>query len=155
MNKHIKINILWLLCFYGAAQCSLQKKGPLTIRDLVFMARQNMPYNTICSHIQQIGGYAPESLTHKDKFGKIALHYAAENNNIALIDLFLTKLPLLVNVPDRNGNTALHYAAQNINYDLIVLLISFGADTNAVNINKESPLHMLFSKFSGNTILKQ
>lgn len=43
---------------------------------------------------------------------------------------------------DRNGNQPIHIAAQNGHYDIIGLLLTKGADVNAVNGKGNTPLHM-------------
>ncbi len=43
---------------------------------------------------------------------------------------------------DKYGNTALHYAAYKNKTEIVKLLLSKGANVNAVSINKETPLHL-------------
>merc|ERR1712018_988917 len=50
----------------------------------------------------------------------------------------------IVNARDNvTGNTALHLAVQTQNYDLMVLLVNNGADVNAQNKKRQSPLHFV------------
>jgi ankyrin repeat protein len=71
----------------------------------------------------------------KDFHGKQPLHYAAENGNVELVDLLLSKghskiIAMLlrtgadVSAQDNSGKTALHYAAQKGNLEVVELLLS-------------------------------
>lgn len=52
----------------------------------------------------------------------------------------------LANIRDGgNGNTCLHIASQNGHFDMVKLLLSRGADVDAVNNGGQTALHMAVS----------
>jgi len=110
-----------------------------------------------------------------DEVGDTPLHYAIQLNNKEIFKLLVqngadlniknaqnkTALDLLkdarwdedpevqsllVNVKDTEGRTALHYAAFNGNVDIVKSLLARGADVNARDNNKTTPLHSARSK---------
>ncbi|CAI5743324.1 unnamed protein product [Hyaloperonospora brassicae] len=76
------------------------------------------------------------------------LHLAVRSGNIEIVSLFFRPevLPHLdLNFRDREGNTALHLATQlEIKFAsrVLELLLCFGADANAANFLKQTPLHL-------------
>ena len=79
---------------------------------------------------------------------RAALHLAVRSGNIEIASLFFRPevLPHLdLNFRDREGNTALHLATQlEIKFAsrVLELLLCFGADANAANLLKQTPLHL-------------
>uniref|UniRef100_M4BZC1 Myosin motor domain-containing protein n=1 Tax=Hyaloperonospora arabidopsidis (strain Emoy2) TaxID=559515 RepID=M4BZC1_HYAAE len=80
--------------------------------------------------------------------GFAPLHLAVRGGNIEIASLFFRPevLPNLdLNFRDREGNTALHLATQlEIKFAsrVLELLLCFGADANAANFLKQTPLHL-------------
>ncbi|OXB64557.1 hypothetical protein ASZ78_016009 [Callipepla squamata] len=78
----------------------------------------------------------------KDMDGCTPMHYAAVRGNIETVKILLTA-GKKKNIDDRNiwRKTALHIAAEHGHGDLIHLLLSAGAAINALDNNKDTPLH--------------
>eukprot|EP00644_Phytophthora_capsici_P014260 jgi/Phyca11/503269/fgenesh2_kg.PHYCAscaffold_3_\ len=80
--------------------------------------------------------------------GYSPLHLAVRSGNFEMVSLFFRPevLPHLdLNFSDREGNTALHLATQlqvKFASRVLELLLCFGADANAVNFLKQTPLHL-------------
>ncbi|TDH73611.1 hypothetical protein CCR75_004736 [Bremia lactucae] len=76
------------------------------------------------------------------------LHLAIRSGNFEMVSLFFRPevLPRLdLSFSDRDGNTALHLATQlevKFASRVLELLLCFGADSNAVNFLKQTPLHL-------------
>jgi myosin-5 len=76
------------------------------------------------------------------------LHLAVRGGNLEMVSLFFRPevLPHLdLNFSDREGNTALHLATQlevKFASRVLELLLCFGADANAANFLKQTPLHL-------------
>ncbi|UIZ21226.1 hypothetical protein KXD40_000301 [Peronospora effusa] len=76
------------------------------------------------------------------------LHLAVRSGNFEIASVFFRPevLPHLdLNFSDREGNSALHLATQlevKFASRVIELLLCFGADANAVNLLKQTPLHL-------------
>lgn len=78
----------------------------------------------------------------KDKKGFTPLHRASCNNNLAIIDVLLSKGKVNVNATDRDGWTSLHHALAEGNVEIAVKLARAGADVNARNSDGETPLQV-------------
>ncbi|KAK1935201.1 Myosin-J heavy chain [Phytophthora citrophthora] len=80
--------------------------------------------------------------------GYSPLHLAVRSGNFEMVSLFFRPevLPHLdLNFSDREGSTALHLATQlqvKFASRVLELLLCFGADANAVNFLKQTPLHL-------------
>src|SRR4051794_609860 len=46
-----------------------------------------------------------------------------------------------MNAPDQRGNTPMHYAADNRELEIVKLLVENGAELNALDATKWTPLH--------------
>jgi ankyrin repeat protein len=77
----------------------------------------------------------------KDPLRKSALHIAAENGNLGIVNAIIKDNPN-INITDFYGNTPLHTASIQNHPDVVIALINAGADVNAVNNRNETPLHM-------------
>jgi ankyrin repeat protein len=80
-----------------------------------------------------------------DEHGNAALHYAAGNRNILMVDLLL-KNGAAINIEDVNGNRPLHRAVESGGVDVAEYLLRKGADINAVNKMGNTALHEVASK---------
>lgn len=87
-------------------------------------------------------------LNFQDKNKKTLLHYAIDNNNIALAFNLLDKRAIHINLQDNNGNTPLLLIMKKLNrlinndefYFLGSRLLELKADVTIENNNKESPI---------------
>lgn len=90
--------------------------------------------------------------------GLSALHYAAERNQVDIIDLliaFRKYSPLAINQQDRYGFSALHTACYYGHPDCVRKLIEYGIDMNLVDNYGKTCLHIAstFGKISVLTVL--
>lgn len=86
---------------------------------------------------------AGASLGHIDKAGNSPLHTNIQSHDQDLFECMLHRLPHLATKKNRKGVTALHSAADEGLPELITLLLDKGADVNAKNYYKSTPLHRL------------
>ena len=54
--------------------------------------------------------FQPEIITDKDRTGKTALHYCADNQGVSCINQIISSDPSLINERDDEGYTPLHLA---------------------------------------------
>ncbi len=66
---------------------------------------------------------------------------AVKNGDLAKVKTLIEKDSSLLNIKDAAGNTPLHHAAIMGSVELAELLLSKGADINAVNAQQNTPLH--------------
>jgi len=76
----------------------------------------------------------------KTSSGTTALHYAAFNGNVEIINL-LIKNGADVKAKAKDGVTPLHYAASKNSKDAVKILIEKGADINAKDAKGKTPLN--------------
>lgn len=76
------------------------------------------------------------------------IHEAAKTGDLDHLKKILSENPSLVNSPDKDKMTPLHHAIDAGNLKAASLLISHGADVNAVNFKTETPLHI--AAYEGN-----
>ena len=78
-----------------------------------------------------------------DKFGRIALHYAASNGHSELTQILVCANPELTGLTDSNGQTALHFAVTSGYADCAIILIKFGSASILAKDNEgRSPLSL-------------
>jgi ankyrin repeat protein len=121
----------------GDCPCKL-----VTSSSSIWTAAETNDFDTITSRISQ-----NSSLVSKfDAYGYTALHYAAQQNHVRIVEYLLVKgCP-----PDANncGATPLHRAAYSGSFVSCQLLLKAGADVNAVDSSYRdlgSPLHKAYS----------
>ena len=73
------------------------------------------------------------------------MHKAAMDDNTYIITYLRDKCGFDIKEVDFEGNTPLHYACFNLAEFAAIWLIGFGSDVNALNKNKDTPMHMLIS----------
>ncbi|KAG0422302.1 hypothetical protein HPB47_001865, partial [Ixodes persulcatus] len=84
----------------------------------------------------------PPSLTAaRDKSGKTALHYCAENLTVGCAELLLMVEPGLASVQDEEGYTTLHFAVISGNRTMVRFLVDRGADVSVLDNEKHSCVH--------------
>jgi ankyrin repeat protein len=80
-------------------------------------------------------------LNELDEEGNALLHYAVDNEQVALVKLFL-EYGADVNILGNERNTPLHFASINGHLDIMKLLIEEGALVNEMNDQRRTPLHL-------------
>lgn len=79
----------------------------------------------------------------RNKNGASLMHKAALDDNTYVITYLRDKAGFSVHDTDFQGNTPLHLAAARANSNAIDWLLGFGADVNAQNKKKDTPLIIL------------
>ena len=88
-------------------------------------------------------------VSEKDKSGKSAVHFCAENQNLNCIEQIIAADPGLLNEVDEEGYAPLHLAVISGNSLIVKFLISKGADVNALDNEKHSTVHWATGKSFG------
>ncbi|GFS30210.1 inversin-A [Nephila pilipes] len=83
----------------------------------------------------------PGAALQRDRTGKTALHYCAENVDVDCASRVLAAAPSLLNVADDEGYTPLHLAVISGNQSMVKYLLTKGADSRAVDSEKHSCVH--------------
>lgn len=83
-----------------------------------------------------------------DRLGRDDLFYYIVDGQVDKAIDMISKIDN-VDFKDANGYTYLHIAVQNESLDIIKLLISKGADINAIDIFGKTPLMIAISAFCG------
>ena len=77
-----------------------------------------------------------------DEHGQTPLHIAASGVNDIELCKVLLKYDARIAAADENGNQPLHLACKQHNTETVKLMLSHGADPNAVNKPRQTPLHI-------------
>lgn len=88
----------------------------------------------------------PKAVRDRDRTLKTPLHYCAENANTGCAEAILRVAPELLDAKDEDGYSALHLAVIAGNKLLLRLLISRGANVNALDNEKHSAVHWATGK---------
>ena len=123
-----------LRTYYGVDYGHVGKDAELVLIDTACFPKEN-------NQAASVGA--------RDRFGRTALHRAAERGDSQLVTQLLAA-GAQVNAPVRSdeplssdwGDTALHLAALNGRADVVKLLIARGANVNASNDRGATPLHL-------------
>lgn len=83
----------------------------------------------------------PKMLYFKDRTGKNAIHYCAENQNITCIEQIISKDHDLVNLKDNDGYTALQLSVMTGNIPMIKFLLSHKASIHTLDNDQLSLMH--------------
>ena len=84
-----------------------------------------------------------------DRLGRTALHYAASENDVAVVRELIER-SVDVNATDDNGWTALHFAAQSNSVEVARLLVEAGAEIDPVDSFGNTPLSNAVFNYKGN-----
>ncbi|CAL1285440.1 unnamed protein product, partial [Larinioides sclopetarius] len=83
----------------------------------------------------------PAAALQRDRTGKNALHYCAENVDLECAGRILAAAPSLLNAADEEGYTPLHLAVISGNKSMVKYLLAKGADSRAEDSEKHSCVH--------------
>merc|ERR1712098_889945 len=78
----------------------------------------------------------------RDECDKIALHYAAEFDNVAVMERLLAH-GIDPNLRDEFDKIALHYAAENYNAKAVEILLDCGAEVNTRDMGLKAQLRKM------------
>ncbi|VDN51129.1 unnamed protein product [Dracunculus medinensis] len=86
----------------------------------------------------------PEKVNYKDKYGRSALHLAAQHGNLTIVDLLLAAGANVNSItgPNLSCVTPLHVAAVNGKYAVVQRLINCGAELLAVDLSDHCALEL-------------
>jgi ankyrin repeat protein len=116
-----KRNLLHLLCQYGSDETSENNEDIVILKVLL---EKGLDLNST------------------DEYGKMPIHYAAENKfGLQLIDFITSYSEESINSKDGEGNTALDIAIMNNTIETATLLITKGTDLKKINNNGNTSLH--------------
>jgi ankyrin repeat protein len=84
-----------------------------------------------------------------DNYEITPFHLACKNNNTDLVEYFMKRSDLLINIRDNRGKTPLHYACEG-SVEIIVEMILHhqDVDVNAIDMLNETPLHKVMKFYS-------
>lgn len=86
------------------------------------------------------------SVTELDDNGKSALNFAINNEDAGLVRLLLTQLAKVDGITKLPGKDLLHAAANSGNAKLIELLLAYGPEIDARDVDGRTPLHIAVSR---------
>ncbi|CBH17807.1 hypothetical protein, conserved [Trypanosoma brucei gambiense DAL972] len=88
---------------------------------------------------------SPSFLNSQDEQGRTALHVAAANGRLKVLETLLGYNPT-PDVPNNEGNTALHFAALNNQTAAARLLLRHGWRASARNAFNKTPIQLIYGK---------
>ncbi len=98
---------------------------------------------------EAVNFFSIESMEQLDKYGRAAIHYAAENGHTQMLKAMLEKgvdANITQDKPADAEITALHCACKYGQVDAVKLLIDAGADDTLKNLQGETPAHYAVMK---------
>lgn len=121
------------------------KDGRLPIQRAI-IANQPVPVFKLLLDSDPLGLQRGGRSRHIDNV--TPLHLACDTDNIDLIQYFMQRSDLLINVRDRHGSTPLHYACVELREKNVKILLQHpDVDVNATNSWNETPLHQTVSSY--------
>ncbi|XXG54571.1 hypothetical protein AAC387_Pa03g2416 [Persea americana] len=85
-------------------------------------------------------------VSQKNKLGLTPVHVAAGNGNFQALQILLLCDPNCVNVASETEETPLFFAVKSNSMECVELLLSFGANTQSLNLRKERPIDLTKSQ---------
>ncbi|KAI9155484.1 Serine/threonine-protein phosphatase 6 regulatory ankyrin repeat subunit C [Paramyrothecium foliicola] len=108
-------------------------------------ARQSNPDITYGFEVHEPTSNAvlPQVFEHRpvDCYGRTRLHTAVINQDVDSVKALVLSKDAMDN-PESVDNIAIHYAVMSSNREILNILIRYGADVNARQINGQTPLHL-------------
>ena len=83
----------------------------------------------------------PKMLYCKDRTGKNAIHYCAENQNLTCIEQIITIDNSLIDIKDNDGYTALQLSVMTGNIPMIKFLLSHKSSIHTLDNEQHSLMH--------------
>ncbi|BGO94562.1 hypothetical protein NBRC10512_005011 [Rhodotorula toruloides] len=77
----------------------------------------------------------------RDVLGETVLHIAAANGFVDILELYLSRFAFVLDWVNSQGMTPLHAAALKGQVEAAQMLLDYGADINAPDLNGNTPLH--------------
>ncbi|BGP25881.1 ankyrin repeat protein [Rhodotorula toruloides] len=77
----------------------------------------------------------------RDVLGETVLHIAAANGFVEILELYLSRYAFVLDWVNSRGMTPLHAAALKGQAEAAQMLLDYGADINAPDLNGNTPLH--------------
>ncbi|BGP01436.1 Target of rapamycin complex 2 subunit avo2 [Rhodotorula toruloides] len=77
----------------------------------------------------------------RDVLGETVLHIAAANGFVDILELYLSRFAFVLDWVNSRGMTPLHAAALKGQVETAQMLLDYGADINAPDLNGNTPLH--------------
>lgn len=89
-----------------------------------------------------------DGLQTQDEIGRTPIHHLASNGLDEILSFVLDNYLDQINLEQINnkGRTALHSAAKHLKMDAVVLLVSKGANPNALDVNWHTPLSLAYER---------
>ncbi|XP_069186277.1 uncharacterized protein [Procambarus clarkii] len=106
------------------------------VTPLMFACQQSRDHT-----VRQILHRKPASVQERDRTGKTALHYCAENPTLSCIDQVVEADPSLLKARDEDGYTPLHLATIAGNRAVVKYLLTKGADVKSLDNEKHTAVH--------------
>ncbi|XP_023232253.1 titin homolog [Centruroides sculpturatus] len=91
--------------------------------------------------VKMILSQKPFLASNRDRYGKTAVHYCAENSSLSCAYQVLSIEKSLVNAQDNDGYSPLHLAVISGNKVMARFLLRMGADVDAVDNEKHTCVH--------------
>nr|XP_047126785.1 serine/threonine-protein phosphatase 6 regulatory ankyrin repeat subunit A-like [Hydra vulgaris] len=134
------------------------KKGLLSIHMAIAEGHANVTSILLSRSAEQINA--------RCAIGRTALHFAAGNKHLELVQLLLGQ-GAEIDAQDKNGWTPLHYAADAGSTDIVIFLVQMGAQPSIEDMDGKAPItfaakhhhlqtmsFLLLHKFEVNTLLQ-
>ena len=126
------------------------QNGRLNTTRSLFINKQNLDGLTAIHYaafrgnieiIQYLINYGGSPFV-KDNDGHNVIHIAAQGDKVNVIHYFIKNFTFDVNERDSKESSALHWSAYLNKEIALTYLIAWGADVNAIDLERNTPLHL-------------